>query len=151
MAAGTWNIFKNAKRQVGRGAIALQTRASRISLHSIGASAALSANNDITSLASIGSELAGVRGYAANGKTISAAAFTLSATNGVYSGCAVFWSANGGNLGSGTIKYAVLHFSYAAGTRFPFAYVTLSGTPFLVGDGSRLTVNNGGAKYFEIQ
>lgn len=151
MAAGTWNVYKNAKRQLGRGAIALQTRALRITLHSQAFSAHDDPNLDFTTLGSLTAELAGTRGYLANGKTISAAAFTLSGTNGIYTGCAVFWSANGGNLGSGTVAFAVIHVSYALGTRFPFAFVTLSTTPFLVGDGSRITINNGGGRYFELQ
>ena len=152
MAAGTWNFFKNAKRELGTGKLDFDTRALRITLHSIGASANLSANNDITVLSSIGSELAATRGYAANGVTISGGSIVLSGTNMIYTGPnQVSWSANGGNLGGGTIKYAAIHASYAAGTRFPLAWVTLSTTPFLVGDGSKLIINSGGGRYFEIQ
>lgn len=151
MAAGTFNVWKNAKRQLGRGAIALQTRVLRITLHSQAFSAHDDANLDFTTLGSLTAELAATRGYAANGKTISAGAFTLSGTNVVYSGSGVFWSANGGNLGSGTIQFAVIHVSYAGGTRFPFAYVTLSTSPFQVGAGSQFQINNGGGKYFELQ
>ena len=150
MAAGTWNAWKRAKLEIGQGRIDLSTRELRITLHSVGASANLGANVDITTLASVGSELAATRGYAANGKTISAGAWALSGTDAVYSGSGVFWSANGGNLGSGTVKYAVIHASEAGGTRFPMFYVTLTSTPVLVANGSRVTINNGGAIYFKL-
>ncbi len=129
MAAGTWAFFRRAKEKIGQGLIDFSARALRISLHSIGASANLSAGNDVTVLSSIGSELAATRGYVANGNTISGKAWTLSGNNGILTGPnGVFWSANGGNLGSGTIKYAVLHASQAGGTRNLVAFVTLSTT-----------------------
>jgi hypothetical protein len=151
MAAGTWNVYKNAKRQIGRGAVAFQTRALRITLHSQAFSAHDDPNLDFTTVGSLTAELNASNGYAGNGLTISNAGFTLTGTNVKYSGNEVFWSANGGNLGGGTIQFAVVHISYSGGTRFPFMFVTLSTSPFLVGDGSRLTINSSGAKYFEIQ
>ena len=148
MAAGTWDFFKNAKQELGTGKLDFNTRAIRISLHSIGASANLSANNDMTALSEVGSELAATRGYAANGVTISGASLPISGTNAIFTGPnQVSWSANGGDLGSGTIKYAVLHASYAGGTRFPLAFVTLSTSPFQVGSGSKLIINSGGGRY----
>ncbi len=150
MAAGTWNAFKKAKKELGIGALDFNTRALRITLHSAGASANLSANFDVTTLASIGSELAATRKYGANGKTIANAAITISGTNAKFTGDAVVWTASAGNLGSGTIKYAVIHASYAGGTRWPLWFVTLSGTPFQVSDGSTLTINSGGGIYFSI-
>ncbi len=152
MAAGTWDFFKRTKEELGLGTFDFSARALRISLHSIGASVNLSANNDVTALSEIGSELAATNGYSVNGETISGGLWTLSATDAVYKGVTgVFWSAGGGNLGSGTIKYAVLHVSLAGGSRFPLAWVTLSTTPFLVADASRLTINNGGGDFFKIQ
>lgn len=152
MAAGTWNFFVRCKEKLGLATFDFSARALRITLHSIGASVNLSAANDMTAISEVGSELSAARGYLANGKTISGGLWTISATDAVYKGVTgVFWSADGGFLGTGTIKYALLHASLAGGSRFPLAWVTLSSTPFQVADASRLTINNGGGDYFKIQ
>jgi len=154
MAAGTWNAWKRTKEKLGQAEINFNTGIFRITLHSAGASANLvTAGVDITRLGSVGSQIAATRGYVANGVTVSGGAWTLSGTNAIYTGpTGVVFSANGGNLGSGTIKYAVMHMSLGSGSasRLLVGYVTLSSTAFLVGDGSRLTINNGGGRFWTL-
>jgi hypothetical protein len=154
MAAGTWNFFKTGKQKVGQALMNFDGGNLRISLHSVGASAQLLADNSATALGSIANELSAANGYVAGGKSIDFSlsySWRLSGTTALFSGPEVFWSANGGNLGgSGSIKYAVIHVSQASGTKSNLCYVTLSASPFQVGDGSRLTINSGGAVYWTL-
>ena len=151
MAAGTWTFFRTAKEKLGQGKLDFDTRVLRVGLFTSAASASLSAGLSVTTFPSIANEISEANGYSSSGKSISLGDFTLSTNDMTYSGCGVFWSANGGNLGNtAIIKYAVMAASQSSGTLTPLAFVTLSTASFAVGAGSRLTINSGGSTYFKI-
>ncbi len=148
MAAGAYLIFGEAKNNLGKGSIDLDSGVVRGTLHKVAAS--LSTNiNGLSVISSVGNELADGNGYSTSGKTLSAPTWTRSTSTMHFDATAIFWSASGGNLTS--IAYLVLWMSGAsAGARKLLAFSRLSTAAFNVNDGSRLTITPNASGVFTM-
>ena len=146
MAAGTWNVLVRAKEKLMQGTITFSGVVYRMGLWRDDAN--LSNTLDVTTVASITSQLPSARGYDQAGVSIANFGLTISATTAIMvDGNGTCWSANGGVLGSGgtSIQFAVIWRSGAAKSGVPIAYATLSTSTFTVPDGSALQINGGGS------
>lgn len=144
MAVGNFTVFKRAKGQLMDGTIDLDTDVLYGTLHT--SAAALSAGTDISTFASIGSEIADGNGYSTSGKTLSATAWTTGASSKEwrFDSTAIFWSANGGSIAN--IKFLVVRVSGGQALGF----VQLSTSQFSLTDGNRLTVTPSANGWFEL-
>lgn len=151
---GTWNVLLRAKQKMLLGTLTFSGELFRMGLWRAGAN--LSNVLDVSTVASITSQLASARGYGTTGKQISNTAVTVSGTTAWgFTGDGTCWSANGGVLGSGgaSIQYAVIWRSGGAKTGMPVCYATLSTAFFTVAAGSALKINGGtasGARIFTL-
>jgi len=144
MAAGTWNVLLHAKLEIMQGNVNFSSNIFRMGLWRAGAN--LSATLDVSTVASITSQLPSARGYGQTGREMSNESLSPAATTTVaWTTDGVCWSANGGVLGSGgtSIQFAVIWESGAAKSGTPIAYVTLSSSDFTVPDASKLLINGG--------
>lgn len=156
MAAGTWSIFPRAKFKLGGTKISFSGDTFNIALFLGTASIsgdlinAKAGTSDFSVIGSLPNELAEANGYSSSGKAVTDS-WTLSTADGVYANTdtsGVFWSANGGNFAN--VQYAVLIRGNATSGGQLVAYVTLSTAAFTVNDGSRLSINVGGADIIKL-
>jgi hypothetical protein len=150
MAAGTWKIYASAKKRIGAGTITLGAGIFKMSLHLVGASAAILVLSTRSKFSSIGSEIANAGGYpnagaASGGRTILPATgqWTVGASakqyKFTYTTIGLAFTASGAALSA--IKYAALHFSSGAVTSgFVLCFVTLSTAAFSIASPNILTI-----------
>ena len=145
MAAGTWKIYASAKKRIGAGTITLGAGIFKMSLHLVGASAAILVLSTRSKFSSLGSEIATAGGYAAGGRTILPATgqWTVGASakqyKFTYTTIGLAFTASGAALSA--IKYAALHFSSGAVTSgFVLCFVTLSTAAFSIASPNILTI-----------
>ena len=146
MAAGTWKLYTQAKRNIGAGLITLGAGVFKLSLHLAGASANILkiTNGGISTFASVGNEIVAQGGYAAGGRNIVPATgqwtvgastkqmkFTMTTTGLVF-------TASGANLSA--IKYALLRNSTGAGAGLVLCFCTLSTAAFSITSPNTLTI-----------
>jgi len=150
MAAGTWAIFKKAKKILGTGGaamtsggITLGVGVFKMSLHRPSASAAIAALA-ISTFASLTGEVSAVGGYVAGGRNISPATgtWTTGASTGqykfTYASAGLIFTASGATIND--IKYAVIRTSSGAGAGKLVCAVALTATAFDLTSGNTLTV-----------
>lgn len=139
MAAGTFVVFKRAKGNLGKAAINLSTGNYYMSLHKTSASANLV--GDVSTFASVGSEISATGGYTAGGKVLSGLAWTTAASVGQWKldFTDKIFTASGAALNN--VRYAVIRNSgTSVGASKVVAYCALTGTQFNLASGSTLTV-----------
>lgn len=144
MAAGAWKIFTQAKFNLGQGSINLKGNL-RMCLMTSGVSAALS-NDSFTGISSwtsiSASEISPRGGYAANGRLLPNADWTVGASvhqiKLTYTATGIIFTANGSPLNN--IKYAVIRTSSGAGVGLLVCYSTLSTSPFTINSPNTLTI-----------
>lgn len=140
MAAGTWKVFWEAKRNLGKGLIALTTGGTlKLSLHKAAASANL-LSKVCSIFSSIGSEIDAQTGYAAGGKAIPNVKWTISGSTMkfYYTATGLVFTATVSALTS--IKYAVIRTSIGATSGRVICYVNLSTAAFDLAINNTLTI-----------
>lgn len=133
MAAGAWIVYKQAKKRLGNGTLDLSAGVFRLALHTSGATE-VSAGSSISTLASVGSELAAANNYASGGFSLDTVSWTFSGNNVKFDSADEVMTASGGAWNS--VLFAVIHKSGG----IPICVSTLSTASFAVGDGSTLTI-----------
>lgn len=143
MAAGTFKVFKKAKRYLANGTIALGAGVVKMSLHRASASALFAALG-ISTFASAVGEISARGGYVAGGRNIVPATgqWTTGASAGqmkwTFSSIGLVFTASGSALNN--IKYALLRNSTGAGAGKVICFCTLSTAPFSITSPNTLTV-----------
>lgn len=136
-AAGAWTFYNSARKYIGSADIDLnQTSNFRMSLYTSASNAATSAAV-ITVRGSVTSEVTEQFGYSSSGKALTGVTWTTGASAAQirWNSSAVFWSANGGTIGS--IKFAVIW--YTTGEKL-LVRSQLSTAQFSITAGNRLTI-----------
>jgi len=143
MAAQAWKLYAKAKKRIGDGTLTLNAGVFKMSLHRNSASGTITSLSTITIFSSITGEISAVGGYAAGGKAVPAAIWTLGASALSYkfsytTGGLVF-TASGATLG--TIRYALIRKSSGSTTSgFPLCYCSLSSANFSITSPNTLTI-----------
>lgn len=145
MAASAWFIFNRAKGYLMDGTIDLDTDKFFFTLHTSAADLTANAPN-LTSFASVGSEVAEGNGYSSSGKQLSAVTWGVGASAGEYRfDCtAKIWTATGGNIAN--VRYAVIRVSGGQ----VLAWAELSTAQFTVTQGNTLTITPSANGIFEL-
>lgn len=150
MAAGTWKVFWEAKRNFGKAALNINTGATlKLSLHKAAASANLLSK--VASIwSSIGSEITARTGYTAGGKALPGVKWTISgsAMKFSYTTAGIVFTATVSALTS--IKYAVIRTSIGATSGRPICYVNLSTGAFDLAVNNTLTILPAGTGVFTM-
>ena len=143
MAAQAWKIYAAAKKKIGNGSLTLHTGVFKMSLHRNSASGTITSLSSISIFSSIVGEISAVGGYAAGGKAVPAAIWTLGASALQYkfsytTGGLVF-TASGATLAN--IRYALIRKSSGSTTSgFPLCYCSLSSANFSITSPNTLTI-----------
>ena len=143
MAAQAWKIFAAAKKKIGNGSLTLHTGVFKMSLHRNSASGTITSLSTISIFSSIVGEISAVGGYAAGGRAVPAAIWTLGASALQYkfsytTGGLVF-TASGATLAN--IRYALIRKSSGSTTSgFPLCYCSLSSANFSITSPNTLTI-----------
>jgi hypothetical protein len=140
MAAGAWTFYNKAKKNIGNGLIKLSGAGFKMALYT-SAAGTNAINAALSTIGSIGNEVAAANGYAAGGQ-----AMTVTWTAGVSAGQLRFsftnliWTGTGGTIPN--IKFAIAYFSGAAsaGKKKLLAYSQLSTSQFTLTQNNTLTV-----------
>lgn len=152
MAATAWAFFNDAKKKIGDGTIDLDAGIPKLSLHTSAAELNTSASARVLStLGSVGGELAVAGGYAAGGRTLAGVVWTLQGDPGSvkWDATDLVFTASGANLSN--IKFAVIHFSNAAVTSgHLLCWSRLSTSQFSVTSGNTLTIQFAAAGIFTL-
>ena len=143
MAAGTWKVYTQTKRNIGSALFDLDNAAGPfyMTLHRTSASATITkfTNGGISTYASIGSEVSATGGYVAAGTALSSVAWTVGANNSQMK-----WTyTTGGVIFTGSlnnVRYAAIRNSTGAGAGRVLCYVALSTTQFSLVSPNTLTV-----------
>lgn len=140
MAAGAWNIYKKAKKNLMTGTLDLDTDTFKMALFM---SASNAATSTLSTYASLTQQSSG-GGYAAGGKTMSVTWTTGASTGEMrFDATAVIFTASGANLVN--VKYAVIHDSTNI-----LCFSMLSTSQFTVTSGNTLTVTPSANGIFEL-
>jgi len=158
MAAGAWKIYTRAKRALGAGSgvVTLGAGVFKMALHRTSASANILkvSNGDISTWASMGSEISATGGYAAGGRNIPPATgkWTVGASTKQmkfsYTTAGLVFTANGANLTN--IRYAVIRNSTGAGAGKVLCYCTLSTAAFTITSPNTLTISPAATGVFTL-
>lgn len=153
MAAQAWKIYAAAKRKIGRGELTLHTGVFKISLHRNSASGTITSLSTISIFSSVAGEISAVGGYAAGGRSVPNALWTLGASALQlvyrYASAGVIFTASGATLGN--IRYALLRKSAGSTTSgFPLCYCSLSSAAFSITSPNTLTILPAAAGVFTL-
>jgi hypothetical protein len=155
MAAGTWKIYATAKKKICNGTIILGSGVFKMSLHLVGASAAILALSTRSLKSSVTSEIATAGGYVAGGRNLVPATgqWTVGASakqyKFSYSTIGLVFTASGAALSG--IKYALIHYSVGAVTSGPvLCFCTLSTAAFSIASPNTLTILPNAAGVFTL-
>jgi hypothetical protein len=156
MAAGTWKVFNKAKKNLGLGSFQMGSTATAVYKMCLCTSAAavrLSANNVISTWASMTGEISARGGYAAAGRNlVSAKGVWLSVSAKCwkfsYASAGLVFTASGSALNN--IKFAIIRNSTGAGAGKVLCYVTLSTAQFTISSPNTLTVLPASGGVFQL-
>lgn len=154
MAAGTWKVYKSAKKAIGNGGITLGAGVFKMQLHRASASAAILVLSTRVLSTSVPGEISAIGGYAAHGRNIVPATGQWASVAGgvtikfTYTSLGLVFTANGGNLNN--IKYGLLRNSVSATGGKVLCFCTLSGTAFTVTTGNTLTITPNASGVFTL-
>lgn len=151
MAVGAWSFYQKFRRNLGRGAITLQSGNWRMILLT---SASNAATNTLSTYGSLTNELATSNGYTAGGGTkgLLTQTWTAGASAGQYRfnySPARIWTATGGSIAN--IKFAVIYTSGAsAGAKKLLVSSQLSTSQFTLTVGNTLTITASATGVFNL-
>jgi hypothetical protein len=153
MAATAWGFFNKAKKQIGAAVIDLDGGGKfRMTLHTSTAKVKTSASaRPLSSLASIGAQIANQGGYSAGGRTMAGVVWTLQGDPGSvkWDATDLVFTASGANLSG--IQFAVIRLSAVAlGSGYPICWSKLSTSPFSVTTNNTLTIQFAAAGIFTL-
>jgi hypothetical protein len=148
MSASAWAFFNQAKKQLGEasGGIRLDSGIFRLSLHT--SAAAITTTTDVSTLASIGSEITAQGGYVAGGRTLGGVAWTINGASVKWDTSDLVFTASGADLTN--VKFAVIHYSAAAASGPTMLWSKLSTAQFTVASGNTLTIQMAAAGVFTL-
>lgn len=149
MAASAWEMFRVARKHIGNNTISLSaTSGYRMALFKAAASTNLS--GDTTTFGSIGNEVTYTGNIAAGGVAVGGTQWVQGASVRQYKfSCSnAIFTASGASITS--IRFAVIHFSIAAGSGYPLCYAALSTGQFSVSSNNTLTVQANASGIFTL-
>jgi hypothetical protein len=143
MAAQAWKIYAAAKRKIGRGELTLHTGVFKMSLHRNSASGTITSLSAISIFSSIVGEISAVGGYAAGGRAVPNASWTIGASatqlRFSYTTVGLVFTASGASLSN--IRYALIRKSSGSTTSgHPLCYCSLSSANFTITSPNTLTI-----------
>ena len=153
MSAQAWKIYAAAKKKIGNGSLTLHTGTFKMSLHRNSASGTITSLSGISIFSSVAAEISATGGYAAGGKAVPAAIWTVGASALQYkfsytTGGLVF-TASGASLNN--IRYALIRKSSGSTTSgFPLCYCSLSSAQFSISSPNTLTILPAAAGVFTL-
>jgi hypothetical protein len=154
MAATAWAFFNKAKKQLSQNSNGIRldgTNKFLLSLHLSTAKLGTSASaRPLSSMSSIGGEIAVAGGYSAGGRTLASVVWTLQGDPGSvkWDAADLVFTASGANLSG--IQFAVIHMSTAAASGYPICWSKLSTSPFSVTTNNTLTIQFAAAGIFTL-
>lgn len=153
MAAQAWKIYAAAKNKIGKGTLTLNSGVFKMSLHRNSASGTATSLSAISIWSSIVAEITAQGGYAAGGKAVPAAYWTVGASalqmKFSYTTAGLVFTASGAALNN--IRYAVIRKSSGATTSgFPICYCSLSSAAFTISSPNTLTILPNSAGVFTL-
>ncbi|HME96768.1 MAG TPA: hypothetical protein VKN16_21410 [Methylomirabilota bacterium] len=143
MAAQAWKIYAAAKRHIGRGEITLHTGVFKMSLHRNSASGTITSLSAISIFSSVVAEISATGGYAAGGRALPAAFWTIGASatqlKFSYTTAGLIFTASGASLSN--IRYALIRKSSGSTTSgLALCYCSLSSAAFTITSPNTLTI-----------
>lgn len=143
MAAQAWKIYASAKRHIGRGELTLHTGVFKMSLHRNSASGTITSLSTNSIFSSILAEISATGGYAAGGRAVPAAIWTLGASatqlKFSYTTAGLVFTASGASLSN--IRYALIRKSVGSVTSgYCLCYCSLSSASFTITTPNTLTI-----------
>lgn len=143
MAAQAWKIYAAAKNKIGKGTLTLHTGTFKMSLHRNSASGTITSLSAISIFSSVAAEISATGGYAAGGKALPNASFTVGVSalqmRFSYTTGGLVFTASGAALNN--IRYALIRKSSGSTTSgFPLCYCSLSSANFTIASGNTLTI-----------
>ena len=153
MAAQAWKLYAVAKRAIGRGTLTLHTGVFKMSLHRNSASGTITSLSTITVFSSITGQISAVGGYAAGGRSVPAAYFTVGTSalqfKFSYTTGGLVFTASGASLSN--IRYALIRKSVGSTTSgIPLCYCSLSSANFTITSPNTLTILPAAAGVFTL-
>lgn len=144
MAAQAWKIYAAAKRKIGRGELVLSSGVFKMSLHGNGASGTITSLSAISIFSSIAAEISATGGYAAGGKAVAGAFWTVGASalqmKFAFTTIGIVWTGTGASINN--IRYACIRKSVNSATSgHPLCYASLSSAQFSISIGNTLTIS----------
>lgn len=139
MAAGTFTVFKRGKGNLGKGAFNLTN--GNYYLHFFRTSASAGITGNVSTLASLTSQVSATGGYTASGKALTGLTWVTAASAGQWKlDFTTDLVVTASNAAINNIRYAVIRNSTSSGAGKLLCYCTLTTTQFTLASGNTLTV-----------
>ncbi len=153
MAAQAWKIYAAAKKKIGNGSLTLHTGVFKMSLHRNSASGTITSLSAISIFSSVAAEISATGGYAAGGRSVPGAGWTVGASalqfKFRYTTAGLVFTASGASLSN--IRYALIRKSSGSATSgFPLCYCSLSSAAFTITSPNTLTILPASAGVFTL-